>query len=378
MSIASKFIPTAGLALAACAGMAQVPCDSLHHVGFEWQDIGNYDIQFTPDDPVSGAVVYSTDWGFAGPGVLDFSTYTTPQYNFPGPGDYLACLQATVQDDQWGSCASTDCHVVAVPPDTLCAGLVAAFNINLDGAMIQFIDQSQSTYPILNWYWDFGDGSTSSEAAPAHNYTGPGPFRACLTVSNANCTATSCNWIYWGPPNVPCNTLLQPDFSVIQLGQSIAVLDQSVVSGMNSSVSWDFGDGATGSGSPLVHTYAYEGYFQVCATVALWGPLTPDTCSATICTTISTNAATGIPKPSTSPGLRAWPVPFTSFCTVEGIAGKSEWELSDAWGRIRAQGTTRSEGPLVIEGGQLAAGSYFLRITTEEGTRCLRLMKMQD
>lgn len=35
-----------------------------------------------------------------------------------------------------------------------------------------------------SWYWDFGDGSSSTLQSPSHNYTDPGTYGVSLTVSN--------------------------------------------------------------------------------------------------------------------------------------------------------------------------------------------------
>ncbi|HMN05843.1 MAG TPA: PKD domain-containing protein [Flavobacteriales bacterium] len=47
----------------------------------------------------------------------------------------------------------------------------------------------------LQYLWDFGDGSTSTEAYPTHEYGGQGPYQLCLTVWGANCTDTYCDTI---------------------------------------------------------------------------------------------------------------------------------------------------------------------------------------
>ena len=39
-----------------------------------------------------------------------------------------------------------------------------------------------------NWLWKFGDGTTSTQQHPIHNYTTLGDFSVSLTVSNANCS----------------------------------------------------------------------------------------------------------------------------------------------------------------------------------------------
>ena len=375
MSFSTHWIPAACLAFAASACAAQYPCDSLHTAGFTYQDNGGYGMAFTPDATLAGAQVLYAEWGFAGVDLMDYSGELQPQYVFPAPAPYLVCLNATVVDDQQNYCQSTSCQLVTVPEDSLCAPLQAAYTINVQGGAIYFIDQSQSGAPIYSWMWQFGDGSSSTEASPLHSYAGPGPYQACLTVSTATCSATACNWIYLGSPDVPCDTLLHVDFAVVQLGHNIAVFDQSISSGMNASVAWDFGDGSTASGSPIVHTFAYDGYFEVCATISLWGPLTPDTCTATACTYVSTYAATGIAVQERSAALRAWPVPFTESCTVEGVAAPCRWELTDALGRIQRSGSLDHGSLLVFSGDGLGTGTFLLRIIKPKGVDVLRVVK---
>lgn len=44
--------------------------------------------------------------------------------------------------------------------------------------------------------WDFGDGTTSTEAYPTHTYSGNGPYNLCLTVADNNgCTDTHCDTV---------------------------------------------------------------------------------------------------------------------------------------------------------------------------------------
>ena len=51
--------------------------------------------------------------------------------------------------------------------------------------------------PIISWHWDFGDGTTSDEQAPAHTYTIPGAYTVSLTVASASDedTMTKTNYV---------------------------------------------------------------------------------------------------------------------------------------------------------------------------------------
>ena len=46
---------------------------------------------------------------------------------------------------------------------------------------VQFIDQS--TGEITSWYWEFGNGETSTEQNPSHTYNSTGYFTVSLTVT---------------------------------------------------------------------------------------------------------------------------------------------------------------------------------------------------
>jgi PGF-pre-PGF domain-containing protein len=50
---------------------------------------------------------------------------------------------------------------------------------------VQFIDISLNK---TGWYWDFGDGTNSTEENPAHTYSSSGNYSVNLTVSNGNIT----------------------------------------------------------------------------------------------------------------------------------------------------------------------------------------------
>lgn len=52
----------------------------------------------------------------------------------------------------------------------------------------RFTDQSVGA---TSWFWNFGDGSTSTERHPVHTYNNPGSYIATLTVKNETCEHTT-------------------------------------------------------------------------------------------------------------------------------------------------------------------------------------------
>ena len=61
----------------------------------------------------------------------------------------------------------------------------AAFSADITNALvnqaIQFTDLSTGS---ASWFWDFGDGTTSTEQNPIHTYAVPGTYTVTLTVEN--------------------------------------------------------------------------------------------------------------------------------------------------------------------------------------------------
>jgi PKD repeat protein len=50
--------------------------------------------------------------------------------------------------------------------------------------IVSFTDVSTATTP-LSFDWDFGDGFTSTEQSPVHQYNSPGTYTVRLTVTEA-------------------------------------------------------------------------------------------------------------------------------------------------------------------------------------------------
>lgn len=49
----------------------------------------------------------------------------------------------------------------------------------------------------LHYYWEFGDGTTSTQANPTHIYNQPGYYTVCLTVSRGSCIHSYCDTTFF-------------------------------------------------------------------------------------------------------------------------------------------------------------------------------------
>jgi hypothetical protein len=59
----------------------------------------------------------------------------------------------------------------------------ASFTFSINGFVVAFTDTS--TGSPTSWFWEFGDGNTSRQQNPTHQYAGTGTFTVRLTASNA-------------------------------------------------------------------------------------------------------------------------------------------------------------------------------------------------
>jgi len=64
------------------------------------------------------------------------------------------------------------------------------FRYVTESAEVNFYDYSRF-FPT-QWFWTFGDGSSSTERDPVHIYAESGVYEVCLIVSNANASDTLC------------------------------------------------------------------------------------------------------------------------------------------------------------------------------------------
>jgi gliding motility-associated-like protein len=58
--------------------------------------------------------------------------------------------------------------------------------LDLPNAVAEFNIINENYGPITSYFWDFGDGTTSTEANPVHQYTEEGVYDVTLTLINAN------------------------------------------------------------------------------------------------------------------------------------------------------------------------------------------------
>jgi PKD repeat protein len=134
-------------------------------------------------------------------------------------------------------------------------------------------DASQSTSTtgtIVQWLWNFGDGSTASGEIVQHTFRSPGTFGVTLTVIDSIGASNSITQnVVIGQGTLPTATFVTSPTNPI-IGQQVnfnAAQSRPAPGRTIRSFDWDFGDGTSGSGSQTSHAYASTGTFTVLLTV---------------------------------------------------------------------------------------------------------------
>jgi PKD repeat protein len=157
-----------------------------------------------------------------------------------------------------------------IPPVAAASANPASGEVPLD---VQFSSAASGDPDgqIVAYSWDFGDGSSSSEIDPLFSYQSAGVYTAVLTVTDdlgvartdsvvisvtepavnqAPVANVSSDWVAGGMAPL-----------LVEFDGSLSTDDSLIIS-----YAWDFGDGITGNGDTIKHTYD-SGTYKVTLTV---------------------------------------------------------------------------------------------------------------
>ena len=209
----------------------------------------------------------SWSWDF-GDGTT--STVQNPSHTYATTGTYT--INQTATNSGGSNTISRTLTVYATVPVNVTVADFTPTQVVFGTPTIVFA--SGSSTGASCWYWDFGDGTTSTEPNPTHTYAVPGTYTITLrTTSGTSCsvaattghteitstssTTTMSVTVYALPPQAAFNAT--PQFGGIPL--NVTFTDTTTRSPTN--WSWDFGDGTTSTVQNLSHIYATTGTYTV-------------------------------------------------------------------------------------------------------------------
>lgn len=197
-----------------------------------------------------GSNIVSTQWDFGnGTTSLDQNGTTT----FTTPGVYQVRL-----NNQYDNCLSeiTKTVTVSAPPSF---DFTAS---DLTNCQAPFTTNFTASVAGASYLWDFGDGNTSTAAAPSHTYQTPGNYTVSLRMTNENGCATTIT------KNQYIN-IQTPTLQVSGLPQGLCVNGNINASAVANSIdgianiNWELVGISTQTGNSFSHNFTAVGSYPI-------------------------------------------------------------------------------------------------------------------
>lgn len=202
--------------------------------------------QNTSTAPNGAALTYLWDFGDG-----TTSTDATPQHTYTREGNFTVSLTATSA----GGCSETltmadYIRIIRMTPDFAATGNICV------NQPVTLENRTQPTPTSARW--DFPDGSVQYGVNITHTFSQAGDYPVTMTATGNGCQETITRTIRVNPlpvadfaatPTISCRVPTDVAFTALTTGAT--------------SWTWNFGDGATGTGQTTTHSYTAEGTFDV-------------------------------------------------------------------------------------------------------------------
>ena len=194
-----------------------------------------------------------------------------------GPGSYVAThlyqntttapLTRTVSliTTSFYGCTDVKTVDIVVMPDPMPQFIAAPTPqiFNPAGNVVNFTNQTNAG--TWNYFWRFGDGSTSTEENPSHTYTNVGTFNVTLIVDNISCRDSVTHQITILPiPPVANFDSIPSGCEPLYINLNNTSLNTETP---GTTYRWDFGDGNYSTVKNPTYTYYNPGTYRVELTV---------------------------------------------------------------------------------------------------------------
>lgn len=227
--------------------------------------LNNAIVQFADSTTIAGTTNTAFDylWNFGDTSSTSSNPNTSilknPTHKFTAPGIYHISLSVKSKN----GCISTRTKDFTV--NGIAKFTAAESACPMDSVL--FFDLTNGTAKIAtSWYWDFGDGETSTLQNPKHIYKSSGNYSINLTVSSQNgCSTTS----FSKPIHINQNPQSAFSYSAQACATQVVIFSDSSISkdGAINKWTWDFGDGGPSivkiNAAPFSHSFSSAGKYIV-------------------------------------------------------------------------------------------------------------------
>ena len=249
------------------------------------------------------------------------------QHTYASPGTYKVTL--VVNDTLF--CNSPDSIIKTIRINPL---VKAIFNTPARGCVPHTAVFENTSLAGTDFFWDFGDGTTSTDPNPVHIYNAVGTYNIVMIATDTGtCNKTDTarftvqvfpiptSQFTWGPNPIKENTPTQ-------------FTNQSV--GATSYI-WNFGDGDSSILVDPLHQFNATGTFNTCLMA-----MNEAGCVDTFCLDVPARIVSLLDVPNAfTPGRNG----VNGIVMVAGFGiGKMSWKIYNRWGQMVFSTTSRKQG----------------------------------
>ncbi|MEO6302246.1 MAG: PKD domain-containing protein [Bacteroidia bacterium] len=246
------------------------PC--VVNASYNYTQLSNGQVTFTSTSTgtIAGTYYY---WQFGDAGA---ASGISTSHIYANNGTYAATLTAYNNSVTCYSSVTQTIVVnsISVTPCNLLAGFTHTVG---SGGNVSFANSSTGTNANSTYYWNFGDGFTSTSQNPTHIYSSAGAYNVLLLVNNQ--TNPACIDTVMQSVNVTgISCVANSNFSMVptstaQVWNAFPASPWNVVA-----ASWSWGDNSTSNTLYTSHTYSASGTYSICLSVTVACGASATTC----------------------------------------------------------------------------------------------------
>src|SRR5450432_2346316 len=263
-------------------------------------------------------------WSFGDGTVSDL---LSPVHTFAGSGSYNVCLHIESNN----GCTSEHCQQLQVIDSIGTCALAPYYQYHkiADSCKrIYFTNVSGPVNTTIHYTWNFGDGTTSHDLSPVHDYANTGKYYVCLVAeAGTNCRKEYCDSVSVGCD--PCEISLAFTFRRDSLNcKKLLFQNQSVHVLSNTHFIWNFGDGTTSNDINPSHVYNQTGVYRVCLVSETGSNCRKEFCDSVIVhceDSCHIQPAFSWKKEDTTSNT----IDFTNLTITSSVGAHYNWQFSD-------------------------------------------------
>lgn len=192
--------------------------------------------QFSNTSTINVGSITSYTWNFHG--MAPNTNLLNPSHTYVSDGTYSITLSATSNQ----GCLSTLVQTLGIFPPPIISFSAATLCDAVGTSFAPSTSTAITSGSLASFFWNFGDGGTSTDPLPVHVYTTSGVYTVSFTaISNHNCSASTSNtFAIYPSPNLAFSTT-----SLNACSPNFTFTNNSNIASGSVTYTWSFGGSNT-------------------------------------------------------------------------------------------------------------------------------------